>query len=59
VVMLQKNLSANLIISEVERITNDPTISEKMSQSAKAFAKPDAANTIARAVLDIALEHEK
>ena len=59
VVMLQKNLSANLIISEVERITNDPAISEKMSQSAKAFAKPDAANTIAKAVLDIALEHEK
>ena len=59
VVMLQKNLSANLVISEIERITNDKELSEKMSLAAKNFAKPDAANTIASAVLDIALEHEK
>ncbi len=58
VVMKQRNLSANLIISEVERIMNDAQLQESMSQSARAFAKPDAAQAIANAVLDIAIDHE-
>jgi len=59
VVMKQRNLSANLVISEVERIMNDVELRKKMSEAASDFARPLAANTIADAVLDIALEHEK
>jgi len=37
----------------------DQKLRERMSAAAKAFTKPDAADKIAREIIEIALSHEK
>ncbi len=58
-VIEEMNITANILISEIERITGNKNIQDKMSRSALAFNKPDAAYKIARELVDIALSHEK
>jgi len=58
-VIEQNNLTAHVLIEEVNRIVSTPEIKETMSQKAKAFARLDSANIIADALLDIGVEHEK
>ncbi len=58
-VIEENNLSAHIIIEEVDRIYNSPAIKETMKKQAKAFARVDSAALIADAILNIALEHEK
>ncbi len=58
-VVEENNLSAHIIIEEINRIYNSPAIKETMQKQAKAFARLDSASIIADAVLDMALEHEK
>jgi UDP-N-acetylglucosamine--N-acetylmuramyl-(pentapeptide) pyrophosphoryl-undecaprenol N-acetylglucosamine transferase len=58
-VIEENNLSAHIVIEEIGRIYGSPAIKETMKQRAKAFARPDSAQLIADAILDIALEHEK
>ena len=58
-VIEQANLTPHLIVSEITRLLNDPEERKRMKEAAKAFARPDAAEKIAREVLDLALEHEK
>ncbi|OGI95009.1 hypothetical protein A2917_01345 [Candidatus Nomurabacteria bacterium RIFCSPLOWO2_01_FULL_42_17] len=58
-VVEEMNMTANILSSEIERITGDKGVYDSMVQSAKAFAKHDAAMKIARALVDIALSHEK
>ena len=58
-VIEENNLSAHILIEEIDRITNSPVISKTMSDRAMAFARQDSAKIIADAILDIALEHEK
>jgi len=58
VVMEEKNLSTNLILSEIERLMTDKERRDAMSKAAKAFARTDAAEKIAREILKIALAHE-
>lgn len=58
-VIEEMNMTANILSSEIERITNDKIIWNKMAQSAKAYNKSDAAYKIARELVDIALAHEK
>ncbi|MEK7551944.1 MAG: UDP-N-acetylglucosamine--N-acetylmuramyl-(pentapeptide) pyrophosphoryl-undecaprenol N-acetylglucosamine transferase [Patescibacteria group bacterium] len=53
------NLTSNILVSEINRILENPTVAEKMTSSAKNFAKPDAADKIAEEILNIALEHER
>ncbi|KKQ21339.1 MAG: UDP diphospho-muramoyl pentapeptide beta-N acetylglucosaminyl transferase [Parcubacteria group bacterium GW2011_GWC1_36_9] len=55
----EMNMTANILSSEIERITGDKVSYDAMAQNAKVFAKPDAAMKIARALMDIALSHEK
>lgn len=57
-VVEEMNMTANILSSEIERITGDETGYKIMAQNAKAFNKPDAAIKIARALIDIALSHE-
>lgn len=59
IVIEQANLTPHLIVSEIDRLMENPAEREKMSAAAKAFARPDAADKIAREVLGLALEHEK
>jgi len=59
VVIEEANMIANIFSSEIERIIENTEVWSKMSKKAKAFNKPDAANKIARAIVDMALSHEK
>ena len=58
-VIEEMNMTANILSSEIERITEDKVIWERMSKSALAFNKTDAADKIARQLVDMALSHEK
>ncbi len=57
-VIEQANLTPHLIVSEIDRLIENPAEREKMAVAAKAFARPDAADKIAREVIGLALEHE-
>jgi len=58
-VIEEMNMTANILCSEIDRIVGDKTIWERMKKNALAFNKPDAAEKIARELVDMALEHEK
>lgn len=57
-VVVQQNLSPHILVSEITRIMNDTAMHARMSEAAKSFARPDAAEKIARMLLSIGLEHE-
>lgn len=59
IVIEEKNFTPNLLISEINRIMEDDTITEKMRKEAKEFARPEAAREIAKGVIETALEHEE
>jgi len=59
IVIEEANLTTNLISSEIERLMTDASLREKMSTSAKSFAKNDAAEKIAEEVLLVLKEHAK
>ncbi len=58
-VIEEANMTANILSSEIERITENKEAYDLMAQSAKAFNKPDAAMKIAQAIMDIAMSHER
>ncbi|MEI6843348.1 MAG: UDP-N-acetylglucosamine--N-acetylmuramyl-(pentapeptide) pyrophosphoryl-undecaprenol N-acetylglucosamine transferase [bacterium] len=59
IVIEEKNLVANVLVAEINRIMGNKDEIEKMKASAQAFAKRDAARLIAEEIVKIALEHEK
>jgi len=58
-VIENKNLTPNLLISEINRLMNDESKRKEMGKAAKAFSRTDAAEKIAREIIDLALEHER
>ncbi|MDO8660190.1 MAG: UDP-N-acetylglucosamine--N-acetylmuramyl-(pentapeptide) pyrophosphoryl-undecaprenol N-acetylglucosamine transferase [Candidatus Parcubacteria bacterium] len=58
-VVEEMNMTANILSSEIERITGDKETYDQMAHNAKAFYKKDAAEKIARELVDIAMSHEK
>lgn len=58
VVIEEENLTPHLLVSEIERIVNDPELSKKMVATAEGFSDPDAARILATEILAVALEHE-
>lgn len=58
-VIEEANMTANILSSEIERITENKTEWETMTQNAKVFNKPGAAAKIARVLVDMALSHER
>jgi UDP-N-acetylglucosamine--N-acetylmuramyl-(pentapeptide) pyrophosphoryl-undecaprenol N-acetylglucosamine transferase len=58
-VMEEENLKNNIFLAEIRRILENKEIVSKMSESAKAFFKPGAADTIAREIFSIIISHEK
>ncbi|MDE2071408.1 MAG: UDP-N-acetylglucosamine--N-acetylmuramyl-(pentapeptide) pyrophosphoryl-undecaprenol N-acetylglucosamine transferase [Patescibacteria group bacterium] len=58
VVIEQNNLTPRLLQSEIERILGNEKLRHGLSAAARAFSRPDAATSIANALLDIALGHE-
>lgn len=57
-VLDEENLTPHLLVSEIQRITNDPELGVRMGASAAGFTDPDAARILAREVLLIGLSHE-
>lgn len=58
-VLKQRNLTKNILLAELRRIMDDPEIQAQMTESAHAFARPDASKKIARMLLKTALKHEQ
>ncbi len=58
VVIEQNNLTPGLLISEIGRILDNPTIAHTMSNAARTFSRADAAQAIANALITVALSHE-
>ena len=58
IVIEEKNLSPHILTTEIKRVLDDPELQEKMKKGAEKFAHPNAAHLIAKALIDIALEHE-
>lgn len=59
IVIEEKNLSASVLLFEIEKIITDEKLRSEMSAGAKTFARPDAATVIAKEILKIALSHEQ
>jgi len=57
-VIEEENLSPNLFESEVSRLFADPARREMLGRKAKEFSTPDAAEKIARELINIAITHE-
>ena len=57
-VIEEMNMTANILSSEIDRITGDKNIMEHMALCAKEFNKPVGAEKIARELLFFALSHE-
>ncbi len=58
VVIEEKNLTDDIIVSEINRILNNDEIKNKMIKGAESFAKPEAARTIAKELIEIGLSHK-
>jgi len=58
-VIEESNLHAHILAEEIDHIYSTPAIRDTMRKKASEFARLDSAKTIADAILDIALEHEK
>ncbi|MBI2617900.1 undecaprenyldiphospho-muramoylpentapeptide beta-N-acetylglucosaminyltransferase [Candidatus Kaiserbacteria bacterium] len=58
VVIEQNNLTPHLLVSEVNRLFDNQNEMKKMSESAQAFSRPDAAKVIAEELVNIGIEHE-
>ncbi len=57
-VMEEKNLTPHILVSEINRIIENPALRERMQKGAQTFARTDAAREIAQVLLEIGLEHE-
>src|SRR3989344_691651 len=57
-VLEQRNLAPHLLISEIRRIMEDATLQKRMGEAGKVFARPDAAQKIAKIIIETALEHQ-
>ncbi len=59
IVIEEANLSSHILLSEIERILDNKNIADKMTLGAKSFIKNDAAELIAREMINFGLQHEK
>jgi len=57
-VIEERNLTPHILISEIEKLINNPEKRKNMSEKAKEFSHPDSAEKIANEILVIALKHE-
>lgn len=58
VVIEQNNLTPHLLSTEINRLFDNPDEMKKMSESAEAFSRPDAARVIAEELINVGIEHE-
>jgi UDP-N-acetylglucosamine--N-acetylmuramyl-(pentapeptide) pyrophosphoryl-undecaprenol N-acetylglucosamine transferase len=58
-VIEESNLVPHVFEAEIDRIMNTPDVQSKMKQATKSFVFPNAAHTIAKEIIAIALTHEE
>lgn len=58
-VIEEGNLSAHVLLAEIDKLVNDKEKLINMNRNALAFANPDAAEKIAKQAIEIALSHEE
>ncbi len=58
VVIEEANLAPHVLSSEILRLLKDEVLRHKMRDAAKSFARLDAAELIARELIDVCLKHE-
>ncbi len=56
-VMEESNMTPSVFSAEIRAIATDTERQEKMKKAAALFARPDAANLLAREIMTLALEH--
>ncbi len=56
-VIEEDNLTSHILIAEIRRILSNKEIIEKMKQSAKEFSRDGGEDTVAKALIDIGMEH--
>jgi UDP-N-acetylglucosamine--N-acetylmuramyl-(pentapeptide) pyrophosphoryl-undecaprenol N-acetylglucosamine transferase len=59
IVVEEANLTPHVLLQEIDKIVSDDDRRKELAAAAKAFSRGDAAETIAREVVALALEHEK
>ena len=59
IVIEEANLESNILLSEIDRLIDNPALLEKMSIGAKSFSKDNSAKLIAEEIINIGLSHEK
>lgn len=59
VVIEEGNLTSNILLSQIYAVLSNDSIRKQMGEAAKNFARADAADKIARALLDIGMRHER
>lgn len=57
-VIEQKNLTQHLLLAEIERLMTDEMTRTRMSEAARAFARPGAGRKIAEVILETGISHE-
>jgi len=57
-VIEEANLTPHVLITEIDKLINNPNKLLQMKNSALSFSSPDASTKIAQAAIDIALTHE-
>lgn len=58
VVLEEENIAPHVLVSEINRLMENPSLREQMSKEAAQFKKPDAAKKIAEELVAVVLEHE-
>jgi len=58
-VIEEANFTPNILLSEIDRLMDEPDTRSKMSESAKGFSRTDAADKIAEQILNVLREHKK
>ncbi|MEK7090459.1 MAG: glycosyltransferase, partial [Patescibacteria group bacterium] len=56
-VLEEQNLTGHLLVAEIRRLLENQDKLQNMRESALEFARPDAAQKIAREIINLALEH--
>ncbi|MFA6446287.1 MAG: UDP-N-acetylglucosamine--N-acetylmuramyl-(pentapeptide) pyrophosphoryl-undecaprenol N-acetylglucosamine transferase [Candidatus Paceibacterota bacterium] len=59
IVLEENNLTPHVLVAEINRLIDNPSIRDQMKKGAKSFDHPNAAEKIAREILGIALTHEE
>lgn len=59
IVIEENNLQSTVLKQEIERILETEELQADMKEGAKHFAKPDAAKTVANAIIEVILKHEQ